>query len=620
MAPCFAFGRASCCVTLREHRTRMPAAARPFDWGTLSLLRLPTVRLPPGDDAERARIETILGLSRVYLSVFALVAVLLDRTEPSYLAGFAYGLLAAYVLWSIAVFGLVVTKRVLRNRVAKLFQACDIAWPVLLTSLTTGASSPLMPSMMFALIAAAYRWGLRAALLAAAVASASLAGQSVLLYMLGVTHELFVNALIIRTAGYLVMALLIGVLADTEKLRRMRATTLARLTVRSRTGRNIRATIASGLKEVAQIFDAPVVELAIREHQADAFAWRFERDTAALRYLTLNAAQCQTTFAQDLPSALLVRLWSPRGGRRHEISLDNEGARIRLPRSNQAVDEFAAHHEARAIASASYRARADLEARLIVLDPGAFAGAADVQFLQALVEHVGPGLHNHYLSTRLRRQMGPPDRARLARELHDGVVQSLIGVELRLAVLRRAPNTTVEVADEIHKAQLLIREEAVGLREMMQRLRPLDLEDKTFLEFVQVAIDRFRRETGIMTALQTDLETVTLEPRVARALGRILQESLMNVRRHSRAENAIVCLHRRAQTLVLKIEDDGRGFEAFAGRIEGQALAQDLRMPQSIKEHARAIGATLAFESAPGAGSRVEVQVADTTEGGRVAS
>ena len=556
----------------------------------------------------------------MYLSVFALVGMLLDRTEPSYLAAFTYGLLAAYVLWSIAAFSLVLAKGSLRKRVVTLFQACDIAWPILLTSLTTGSSSPLMPSMMFALIAAAYRWGLRASLLSAGIASATLGGQAVVLRLLGVTQDFFINAFIVRTAGYLVMALLIGVLADTEKLRRMRATTLARLTVRSRTGRNLRATITSGLKDIAQIFDAPVVELAVREHQADASVWRFERDKDSLSYIELSADRSVATFAPDLPSALLVGPLRRRGERNNEIGLDDHGSRIRSSSNRQVIDRFVAQTHARTIASASYKARPELDARLIVLDPAAFAGAADVQFLQALVEHVGPGLHNHYLSTRLRRQMVPDRRARLARELHDGVVQSLIGVELRLARLSRASHATPEVADEIRKAQLLINEEAVLLREMMQRLRPLDLDGKTFLEFVRVTIDRFRRDTGIVTALQTDLQDVHLESHVARALGRILQESLMNVRRHSRAQNVIVYLHRWGTNLVLKIDDDGGGFDAFAGRIEGAAVAQDSRLPQSIREHARAIGATLAFESDPGVGGRVEVQVPDGIEGGRVAS
>jgi signal transduction histidine kinase len=598
----------------------MPAAARPFDWGTFSLLRLPTVRLPPGDDAERARIESILGLSRVYLSVFALVAVLLDRTKLSYLAGFTYGLLVAYVLWSIAAFSLVIAKGVLRKRVVTLFQACDIAWPILLTSLTTGSSSPLMPSMMFALIAAAYRWGLRASLLSAGIASATLGGQAVVLRLLGVTQDFFVSAFIVRTAGYLVMALLIGVLADTEKLRRMRATTLARLTVRSRTGRNLRATITSGLKDVAHIFDAPVVELAVREHQTDAFVWRFEREKESLSYVAVNADQSSAIFAPDLPSALAVGPLRRRGERDHDIGLNDDGTKVRSPSNRLAIDRFIAQRRARTVASASYKARPDLEARLVILDPGAFVGAADVQFLQALVEHVGPGLHNHYLTTRLRRQMAPERRARLARELHDGIVQSLIGVELRLARLYRASHTTPEIADEIRNAQLLINEEAVQLREMMQRLRPLDLDGKTFLDFVRITIDRFQRDTGIVAAFQTDLQDVLLEPQVARALGRILQESLMNVRRHSRAQTVIVDLRRWGMKLVLRIEDDGGGFDTFTGRIEGSAVEHDSRLPQSIKEHARAIGATLAFESEPGVGVRVEIQVADGIQGGRVAS
>jgi signal transduction histidine kinase len=137
---------------------------------------------------------------------------------------------------------------------------------------------------------------------------------------------------------------------------------------------------------------------------------------------------------------------------------------------------------------------------------------------------------------------------------------------------------------------------------------------------VRVALDRFQRETGIVTAFHTDLHTIHLQPPVARALGRILQESLMNVRRHSRAQHAIVFLHRRGPNLVLKIEDDGGGFETFTGRIEGDALERNCRLPQSIKEHAKAIGAALAFESEPGAGSRVEVRVPDGTEVGRIAS
>jgi signal transduction histidine kinase len=118
--------------------------------------------------------------------------------------------------------------------------------------------------------------------------------------------------------------------------------------------------------------------------------------------------------------------------------------------------------------------------------------------------------HKHlrvYLLRRLRRRAGAAERARVARELHDGAVQSLIAVEMRLDVLRRQAETSpVGVSGELVRIQDLLREEVLKLRELMQRMKSIDVDDRTFLSVVTDTVERFQRETGISARFVSDIE------------------------------------------------------------------------------------------------------------------
>ena len=156
------------------------------------------------------------------------------------------------------------------------------------------------------------------------------------------------------------------------------------------------------------------------------------------------------------------------------------------------------------------------------------------------------------------------------------------------------------------RIQDLLRQEALTLRELMTRMRPLDLSHKDLVEFVAYTVDRFGRDTGIAASFASNIDDLVLPARVARHLGRIVQEALFNIRRHSEARTAIVRLRVDAGVLTLLVDDDGRGF-GFTGRLAGADLDRSARGPVTIKERARAIGASLAIESSPETGSRVEL-------------
>ena len=214
-----------------------------------------------------------------------------------------------------------------------------------------------------------------------------------------------------------------------------------------------------------------------------------------------------------------------------------------------------------------------------------------------------------HLRVRLRRRAGAAERARVARELHDGAVQSLIAVEMQLDVLRRQTETSpVVVSGELGRIQGLLREEVLKLRELMQRMKSIDVDDRTFLNVVADTVERFQRETGISARFESDIEKLEMPQKICQALLRIVQEGLVNVRKHSGAHLVRIRLSSSLSHWSLTIEDDGKGFP-FSGRWTKELLDQSGKGPMIIKELVGSIAGELTVESNPGLGTRLEIKV-----------
>jgi signal transduction histidine kinase len=206
------------------------------------------------------------------------------------------------------------------------------------------------------------------------------------------------------------------------------------------------------------------------------------------------------------------------------------------------------------------------------------------------------------------------ERARFARELHDGAVQSLIAVEMQIDVLRRqASGNTVEVPGELKRIQGLLREEVLKLRELMQQMKSLDVDSRRILTFLADTVERFQRETGIAARFICELEELDMPQQTCREVARIVQEGLVNVRKHSGAKHALVRLAMRDGMLNVVIEDDGSGFP-FSGRLSHSELDVLGKGPVVIKERVHLIAGQLTIESNPGRGSRLEIVVPQSRE------
>jgi len=126
-------------------------------------------------------------------------------------------------------------------------------------------------------------------------------------------------------------------------------------------------------------------------------------------------------------------------------------------------------------------------------------------------------------------------------------------------------------------------------------------------------VERFQRETGITVRFVSQVEQVHMPPRVCRELSRIVQEGLVNIRKHSGAKEGLVRLLDSETHWIVTIEDNGRGFP-FSGKWSLADPQGPGKGPTVILERVRLIEGELTIESTPGRGARLEIRVPKNRE------
>ena len=197
------------------------------------------------------------------------------------------------------------------------------------------------------------------------------------------------------------------------------------------------------------------------------------------------------------------------------------------------------------------------------------------------------------------------ERLRLARDLHDDTIQSLIALNQRIQLIHAA-TTDERVAAQLVELEHLATTTIADLRQLTRDLRPSYLDDLGLAP----ALDYLSRDQARAANLQIDFklngEPRRLAPEVELAFYRIAQEALRNVSRHARAGHVSVTLDFGESSTTMKIQDDGVGFDA-AERAAERVLSGHFGL-LGARERAEAVGARLTIASKPGAGTTVLVQ------------
>jgi signal transduction histidine kinase len=562
----------------------------------------------PASEADNLRTERALGIARAALSVLMLLAIYVDSHRAATFTPLVYRTVGAWLIYSfILVIWLYSQGGAPPIRALHLF---DLLWIVLITWLTQG---PFFTLFTFSLVAAGFRWGLPETMGTAAFnvvilnleaffgSGASASFQDLL------QGQFEVNRLLLRCAFLIVLGLLIGVGAENEKERRAEAAMVNRLLHSVRPEAGLTSSLQIVLSEFARLFSAKRAFVAIKELTTDrVLVWQLDASVpdAKPHMREIPSAEADGYLLRELPRTFCCR-------QLHDGAQMNwlEGGSVygkemaRLPSA-----EFTRSPVHSMVCVASEMGN-EWFARLVLIDGRTGERRErELKFAESLARQATSALYSLFLIRRLRSRAGAMERARVARELHDGAIQSLISAEMRADVLRRrAERGTAGLAPELAELQQLLRREVLNLRDLMQQMRPVDLTPEQLLDYVADTVDRFRRDTGIEARFVSDLQDVYVNPHVCRELVRIVQEGLVNIRKHSKATHAVVGITRRESgALLLTISDNGCGFE-FEGTISPEELANTTKGPMIIKERVRSIGGQLSIESISGRGSRLEI-------------
>jgi signal transduction histidine kinase len=230
--------------------------------------------------------------------------------------------------------------------------------------------------------------------------------------------------------------------------------------------------------------------------------------------------------------------------------------------------------------------------------------AEDEELLSILAQHAAIALTNARLYERSRELTIAEERSRLAHELHDAVSQKLFSLRLTAqaaaALVDRDP---ARAKGELHQVAALAAEATDELRAAVVELRPAALDEDGLLATL-------RTQTQVLDRAHTARVTFTssgfraLPAAQEEALLRVAQEALHNALRHSGAEHVDVTVDRRGGGAVLRVTDDGCGFDPHTVRRAGRHLGL-----VSMRDRASGVGGTLTVESAPGKGTTIEMEV-----------
>jgi signal transduction histidine kinase len=218
---------------------------------------------------------------------------------------------------------------------------------------------------------------------------------------------------------------------------------------------------------------------------------------------------------------------------------------------------------------------------------------------------------NHELRAReqargrlLRRVIGAQEeeRKRIARELHDQTCQTLAALGMRCEASLRA-GAPGALRAGLTDARALAQRMLDEVHRVIFDLRPSVLDDLGLVPAIRWLADRHLAPLGITARCEFSGLDARLPAEVETALFRAVQEAVLNVARHARAQNVLIQVSRQAETVEVEIEDDGQGFDA-AALAAADPSGRGLGL-LGIRERLDLLGGTADIDSAPGQGARV---------------
>jgi signal transduction histidine kinase len=240
--------------------------------------------------------------------------------------------------------------------------------------------------------------------------------------------------------------------------------------------------------------------------------------------------------------------------------------------------------------------------------------ADDERYAVSLATSAGIALEYVQLSTDLAAErlrvvkVAEEERHRLARDLHDGVAQTLANAALGIELAQRRARQDLPAAmADLEQLRTRLLESQKGLRDILFALRPVVLEDGGLGAAARALAERINGQNGSRVVARRVEADRRLPPEVEAGAFTVIREAANNAIKTGRASEVSIDLYEDGGAVVAMVEDNGKGFDV-ADTLGSYASRGSLGLLQ-MRESARLIGAQLSLDSSPGQGTRVRLRI-----------
>ncbi|HEX5757695.1 MAG TPA: histidine kinase [Thermoanaerobaculia bacterium] len=550
-----------------------------------------------------SRAERLIAAGRIVLASSSLFGVWLDPTEPDRHAAVAYSLLVAYVAYAALLALRAWRARGPGRRERVVTHVVDLAFFSLFVYFTAGPASPFTTYFVFSMLCATLRWRWRGVLWTAA---ASIVAYLAIAFLAGSpwAHPAEDYRLVVRVIYLGVIAVLLGYLGAHEEHTRREISGLAGWPDLG--PQRFDVALAALLAHASRVTGAPRVLLAWSEREEPwlyfaswengELQWSREGLRSAEPLVADELAETSfLTAAEGDPSLVLVR---GAAGFSHW-----RGAPLRGPLRARAGPG----------PLLGLRLRSDSFAGHLLFTGKRGASSDDLVLGEAVAAMVAARLESVYLARSLAEQTATEERIRLARDLHDGVLQSLTGFGLRLEAIRRLllEAGSGGATRRVEELQQLLALEQRDLRFFIQELEPSKPtgagQPPSLRGQIAGLAQRLELEWGLKVRLAIDGANGELPERLGRDIYHIVREAMVNAVRHGNASAVDAAIRVAGDGVAIVVADNGGGFP-FAGRFSHADLVAQNLGPRTLRDRVTALAGALTLDSSP-AGAKLEIRL-----------
>jgi signal transduction histidine kinase len=551
----------------------------------------------------RARAERTIAATRVAVAAFSLYAIWLDPAEPARFTQLSYALHIGYILYSIAL-AAVMWRRPSTGWLPVATHVADIFAFSVFQYLTLGPSSPFFTYFIFSLFCGAVRWGWKGAL---ATAPAVVLAFIIIAASMSATFgpaEFEVNRFIIRIGYLLVVTVLLVYLGRHEARLRDEIRSLAGwpTAVGADAGGVIERVIAhaAGIVAAGRVVaiwepdQEPRVQLAVwtptefhlTQQASAAFEPWVPEELAGESFLCVQPLEEAATVMTSRGKSLRSWAGEPLHG----------AVAAQVGRTDLVSAPF---HTERVSGRVFFSELAMPTVELLPL-------------VEVVAREIGASIDQREIHDRSRQVAIGEERIRVARDLHDGVLQSLTGMrfELQSLATQLREDSLEETRERLLAIERALAMEQRELRffiEALQPMRPAIRAGADLATRLDELKDQIASQWQTPITVRFTGQSAALPPDIEEAVPRMVHEAVVNALKHGGPSRVSVTLESHHDGLRVVVADDGRGFP-FIGHYDHATLVQRNLGPVSLRERVASLGGQVSVESSA-SGSKVEIHL-----------